>query len=115
MLFRCSKCGKFRRYGIWVDVPQRLLTQIQNVPISYMLCQNCEPVCVQTRTGREEAGSSQPPMFTDGGGMHEPFVKSDWNHKKVENPPLVGREDCHCNNGNGSHTHNKRFCSCGNH
>lgn len=95
MLFRCSKCGKFRRYGTWIDVPERFLTQIQNMPISYMLCQNCE--------GKAE--SSQPPMFTNGGEMHEPFVKSNWNHKK---------EDCHCNDGNGSRTFNKRFCSCGN-
>lgn len=105
MLFRCSKCGKFRRYGTWVDVQQGLLAQIQNVPISYTLCQDCE----------KEEGNSQSLMYTDGGGMHEPFVKRELNHKKVENPPLVGREDCHCNNGNGSHTHNKKFCSCGNH
>ena len=96
MLFRCSKCGKFRKYGTWVDVPQKLLTQIQNVPISYILCQGCE----------KEAENSQLFVHTDGGGVHESFAKGNCNHKK---------EGCHRNNGNEGYTIGVRSCSCGSH
>ena len=95
MLFQCSKCGKFRKYGAWVDVPQKLLTQIQNVPITYILCPSCE----------EEEAFSQSLMSAGGGVVHEHHMEEVGSCKK---------DGCHCKKDK-VHNSDKKLCLCGSH